>query len=58
MKIIYGSPHCFSCKETVKEFEEKGIKYKYVDVTTLSREEKQKLLEESGQMSLPIIIER
>ena len=57
MKVIYGAENCFKCKQLKLSLERNNETFKYVDVSILSREELDKLIVKSGQISLPIVIE-
>ena len=56
MKTVYGGESCYKCKQLVKELEEKGEEFKYVDVYDLKDEEILVLINKHGP-SLPIVIE-
>ena len=54
--IVYGSEHCFKCKQLVSELKAKGTEFKYIDINTLASDEVDRLIEKHGT-SLPIKVE-
>jgi len=57
MKIVYGSEFCPACKKLVDELLEKGEKFDYVDMNTLSIKEIEKLKTKVKSLNLPIVLE-
>lgn len=58
--VIYGSPTCGQCRVAKMIMDRKDIKYKYVDLNTLSDVEKDAVLEiarRDGKGSLPIVMD-
>lgn len=58
--VIYGSPTCGQCKVAKMMMDRKEIKYKYVDLNTLSDAERDAVLEvarRDGKGSLPIVMD-
>lgn len=58
--VIYGSPTCGQCRVAKMIMDKKDIKYKYVDLNTLSDAEKDAVLEiarRDGKGSLPIVMD-
>ena len=51
---IYSTPYCTYCKLAKSFFDKHKIQYKEVDVSD-DEEELQKMVEKSGQMSVPVI---
>jgi len=54
--IVYGTENCFTCKQMRHELTKKKISFEYVDVSTLTTDQLNKITEEHG-MSLPIKVE-
>ena len=52
---IYGSKNCHKCKELVDLVTKEEMEFEYIDVDTLSMEEKTQLINEHG-IKLPIVI--
>ena len=50
---IYSTPSCTYCNQAKTMLTEKGIKYQDVDISK-DLEEKKKMIEYSGQMSVPV----
>jgi len=51
---IYTTPSCVYCKMSKAFFEQNNIKYEEKDVTTDDKA-REKMIEESGQMGVPVI---
>lgn len=57
---IYGSPTCGQCRIAKMLFDQKGIKYRYVDITTLESIVAETIMEvarKEGKGSLPIVMD-
>ena len=52
MKLFFTSPMCFKCKLKKKEFDEQGVEYKEIDITT---DEGYELAKKYNVSSLPEI---
>ncbi|MBU2068519.1 glutathione S-transferase N-terminal domain-containing protein, partial [Patescibacteria group bacterium] len=50
---VYGTPTCPYCVALKSYLEEKGIEYKYIDVS-VDKEEAQEMIKKSGQMGVPV----
>ena len=57
MKTIYGSKGCAKCQQLKMTLDSNNETFKYVDISTLSKQEIADILAISGQMNLPIVIE-
>lgn len=53
--IIYGSEHCYKCKQLVEKLKKENKEFTYVDVNTLSDEKILELDKKYGRM-LPIVV--
>lgn len=51
---IYSTPTCGYCKAAKEFFDEKGVLYEDIDVST-NAEKRQEMIEKSGQMGVPVI---
>ena len=51
---IYGLPTCPFCKKAQKYFKDKGIDFKYLDVST-DPKLADEMIRKSGQKSVPVI---
>lgn len=57
---IYGTATCGQCRICKKLFDQKGIKYRYVDITTLENIVAETVMEfarKEGKGSLPIVMD-
>ena len=57
---VYGSPTCGQCKICKRLFDQKGIKYRYVDIATLESIVAETIMEvarKEGKGSLPIVMD-
>lgn len=52
--IIYSTPYCQYCKHVKAYFDEKGIKWREVDVMT-DPGAAEEMIKKSGQMGVPVI---
>ncbi|MBI5530991.1 MAG: glutathione S-transferase N-terminal domain-containing protein [Candidatus Doudnabacteria bacterium] len=51
--IVYSTPTCGYCNIAKKQFNEKGIKYKDIDVSA-DQEAAMEMVRKSGQMGVPV----
>ena len=52
---IYTTPTCGYCKATKAFFDEHGVQYDEIDVST-DQDKAKEMIEKSGQMGVPVII--
>lgn len=52
---MYKTPNCKYCKEAAIWFSDQNIPFTVVDVST-NKEEREKMIEMSGQMGVPVIV--
>jgi len=52
--IIYTTPTCYYCNFAKEFFDSKKIKYEVIDVSK-DLEKRKEMIEESGQMGVPVI---
>lgn len=52
--VIYSSPNCVHCNHAKEFFKENNIEYTEYDVTQ-NQEKRQEMVEQSGQMGVPVI---
>jgi len=57
MKTVYGSKNCPKCLVLKKQLESSNETFIYVDIINLNEEELEALIQKSGTMNLPIILE-
>ena len=52
--VIYTKDYCYYCKKAKALLNEKGVKFKEIDVT-YDQEKEKEMIEKSGQMGVPVI---
>lgn len=52
---MYKTPNCKYCKEAASWFSEHNISFTVIDVS-IDKEEREKMVEMSGQMGVPVIL--
>ncbi len=57
MKTVYGAEGCWKCQDLKRSLESSNETFKYINISTLSKEELDKVIKQAnGQMILPIVI--